>query len=442
MDKSKLDILFKSAKDAGSEISFEETQAMFEASVLAGAGAASMWMKLVNTLKNPFIMMSITAIFIASLTLTFNSVTEPDAKAAASPETVPQEIPLSQPEPTSVQTMKQYPIAKSNDDNQSVINFVVEPKGESTLDETLLAKEPESGIQNQTLPTTNNDAFGGFIGQTTEAEQEEFVYEISNLTTEEEIKAIKKQAEKAGIDFSFKMKRGALRKLKMNVKSETHAYVSSLLFKGDFEATIGWVTDENGRFKDFYESDASKYFETFSEVYDEIEQSFDMLESDLAELITKESDLNNTLIDLYGLRGSIEYELTNIDTEYMDLALEELNTIRDKVNSLIPDDVMKMDTVYELQEEDPFRVAIDLSQKTTEDELMALKKRAEEAGLKVDLDYRYKGKTLVKLSISLVLVLEGENKSTMFDIRSGKHHTWNSIIAWEADENGMAVGFD
>jgi len=239
MDNMSLDVLFSAAKSTAPEITFEETQTAFLGG-LAAAGSASIWMKIVNTFKNPFIMISTTGIIIATLTLTVFNSSEHETKA----QNVSQ---MQQPKVTEAESSvitPQKEIAVYEIENQDDQTFTQTTPLEQNLEEVVEIKTVEALKENAAGLVVRKGATEA-IGYNPSIEKEnvlEYVYNISHATPENEFLAMQLQAEKAGIDFTFKMKKDKLRKLKMEVKDGSNAQYTSLLFSGEFESTIGWVT--------------------------------------------------------------------------------------------------------------------------------------------------------------------------------------------------------
>ena len=439
MDNTTLDSLFSAAKNAAPEIAFESTQTAFVAS-LAAAGSASLWMKIVNSFKNPFIMISTTGIIIATLTLTVFNSSEPMAIKTRTAE------PKAQTEQTNL-----MPSVSQQESLGQIA--MAEAELDDSTHKSLESRVGEVPNQTAGLPQNSFTSFNsavesleatGYNKEADEEETQEYVYFISHATSENEFLAIKSQAEKAGIDFTFKMKKDVLKRLKMEIKSGDNAQFRSLRFSGEFESTVGWVTNENGEFISFYESDESIYYEALDNALDELEHVFEDLSLSLDNMISDEEKRQNAQIDLEVIKGETVTKIMELDPLSAENPIKTLESIVLDSDTITAEQVAAIETVYEIQqEEDGLETIIsDVSESTTEAELKAIQERAIKAGITMSMEYKYKKGVLTKLDIGMRVKSNGKNKFSSIYIKAGKRSMWNSQIIWRVDENGKAIDFD
>ncbi|NOQ72089.1 MAG: hypothetical protein GQ574_08815 [Crocinitomix sp.] len=118
-------------------------------------------------------------------------------------------------------------------------------------------------------------------------------YDITENTTKTDFEKMKREAEKDGIEFTYKAKYtdDKLTKLRLELKidqEEEDGYaqhvMSNIDIKGSFEYTIAWDNGANGQASNFYCGDTDEFNEEDNDAQGELEESINEFEDMLAEL--------------------------------------------------------------------------------------------------------------------------------------------------------------
>ncbi|NNK80007.1 MAG: hypothetical protein HKO93_00790 [Flavobacteriales bacterium] len=131
----------------------------------------------------------------------------------------------------------------------------------SLEEDTPTESEPQNKLTNVVDYTQNNQQYdsGPRMSESSKREfggkvENEKTFVLTERTTREELDAIQHQARKAGIQFKY-IKNRLFKRLKLEMllkrggsKSKCHISVD-----GEYEITIGWVEDEQGRANAFYQ---------------------------------------------------------------------------------------------------------------------------------------------------------------------------------------------
>ncbi len=450
MDKMthSLDELFSIAKTDSPTISFEQTQSLFVAAIAANAGASSLWLKFINLLKNPFIMLGTSGIIITSVALLCYTPSK--------------EITLqtpSEPEPTLTHTEliapeKMTEVVVNNELSNSEIkaDYVPDSVGlNSELEEADSSTEkdltfPFTEIGNSFIPNNSTESY-----KYTKKDEvrNEMVFHISEETTSDEFNDIRAKALKAGMQFEYKMssRKNSLKRLKMEIDSNNSSSKTSLIFNGEFDLDIGWIEDETGRAIAFYSSDEEAFFGKLSEANEELEDIFSNQEEALFTLYNDRPDvLDKELEELNTKRISLFNELETINQSDIDLGEEKLENILDRANKLELPVLEKMSLSEnddsEEKENDYKRVTYTITNSTSEEDLAEINANAAKAGINVTLTYKYKKDQLRRLQLFMSLNDEnGDRKTSQSYINIKKNSQFSTTVSWRVNEQGEAVDF-
>ncbi len=445
MDKNihSLDQLFSIAKTESPVISFEQTQTLFAASMAAKIGATSLWLKLINIFKNPFIMLGTTGTIITAAVMLINLNTN-------SP--IQQEVEVLPAVVESLDIQPEVVVEKPAEDILEEPETVIALKAdqfEETIKPESIEKEELEILTNSFTDFGNsltpNDSSYGYNYSEDEISNE-MVFNISEETSSDQFEAIKVKALKAGMIFEYKMnaRKNRLKKLKMVIYNDDGQSKTSLLFNGDFDLDIGWVENESGKAFEFYTSDEEKFFGALGEASDKLDDIFNIREDELYVLYEDNSDrLDRSLEELDEKKELLFKELEEIRSENLIPALLEIESILTKTDEV---DVKTMGVeLAEDREEsiDYKRVTHIISNTTTEGELKTIQEEAANAGISISQSSKFKKENLRELHLYMSLVNDsGEKLKSSFNINSGKNNSFSVTVVWRIDEEGNAVDFD
>lgn len=211
-------------------------------------------------------------------------------------------------------------------------------------------------------------------------------FEITENTTKADFENIKKDAEKDGIDFTYKAKynNGKLTKLRLELKipakenGESKYVMTSLKIEGGFNYTVAWENSEDGQVTDIYcgdtdelekenEDDIEEIEGAIEETINEIEELIEGLELD--GLFANLDSLTHQMTEVAELHwAEMEDEMALLEKE-LELAVEELN--EEEIQTLMNEiSQSSAELVKALQEEiQQIQIEIEEEQKEKKEEM-------------------------------------------------------------------------
>ncbi|MFK7756637.1 MAG: hypothetical protein AB8B53_06870, partial [Flavobacteriales bacterium] len=263
MDKMthSLDELFSIAKTDSPTISFEQTQTLFVTAIAANAGANSLWLKFINLLKKPLIMLGTSGVIITTVALLcYTPAKEMTSDIQSEPASISTQVKVMELKESTGTTVSNETSNSELDtdyiyDNDELNTDIKAANSTSEKDLTF----PFTEIGNSFIPNNSTE----YYTYTKKDEvRNEMVFHISEETTSDEFNDIRARALKAGMQFEYKMnsRKKSLKRLKMEISSNNSSSKTSLIFNGEFDLDIGWIEDETGRAIAFYSSDEETFF--------------------------------------------------------------------------------------------------------------------------------------------------------------------------------------
>lgn len=263
--------LFALAKQEAPRTSVSEVEASFRAGIaLSGGATVSAWSKLLN-LKTGIMMIGTGVVLISGLMLlNMNGPTEAMAEQPLMEATMLHEaVPVTLTEPVDSEPSAEPKTAVAiTQEPDTLEQLVVEPTVDDEVSTSPMRDEVES--ENEVEPESDTVELLAVVledevettadePEIVEAEPKEVRYVINSSTTEEDLKKIMSEAEKAGIRMSYtaRIKRNMVRKLHMHLTltrdgSKMQRRINVYSGKGNnFTTNVAWRVDEEGKAVDF-----------------------------------------------------------------------------------------------------------------------------------------------------------------------------------------------
>lgn len=221
-------------------------------------------------------------------------------------------------------------------------------------------------------------------GPEQEGNEKQVVMKVSNATSKSRMNEIQSMAEKAGVELTYKMggDPASLRSLSMKLKSKEDDASSKFKFSSNFELNIGWFENDSGQAIRLY-NDISEH--AFSAKNEEAAQ-------EATQVFRKEN------------KESIEKK-----------EAKDTKEIR-SVSHII-------------------------TQESTEDDILAISKEAQAAGIVFEYKVKFKKNRIRNLKIWMFI----DNGDSVMKKNNSIYKSFGTFcteVAWRADENGRAIDFD
>jgi len=454
MDNKELDQLFSISRNQLPMVSFEQTKTtFFSSTAVIAAGESSSWLKFINTLKNPFIMLGTLGIIVTTAILSMLNINE-------------KETTISQ-----VKTIREIGSDTEQTSSKSATPFLeniaelqdISSKGEDAIHTHSLDAEWVTGAMNpveKSLFRTENNVkltpLNELIGYGNSSDMEEVegsntIYRLTNNTTKSDMDAIKAKAEKIGLSFSYKMKRGKVTKINMEHRNESGLTKSSMNFSGNVDAEIGWVVDAGGSFLKFYSSKEEELDQLLGDAHNELELLYDKQVNEAEGLFSENEDLLDERLMI------LDEQLSKQSEALFSLSDEPLSVVKDRSDSIIQElNNIKFTTIGEEEhgkeneeekmadtksDKDYEKISFIITNSTSANELAAIQKVAVENGINFSMNYRHKKEHLTSLWVFMKLNSTEGLKKSQVSVNSGKKDQWSVTLVWNVDENGNAVNF-
>ncbi len=443
-----LDQLFSMAKSEEPKISFEQAQRMFVLSAAAQigtVGVSSLLSKLINLIKNPFIMLGTTGIVISSIVLMMNTTPKESSAIIPVNEFTESDDYSINKDVTPKSSMFSEIVKAIESDDQELDTM---GDGENLSERIEKSQKMKKDDIAKTIES-NSQNYVGYSSRGLIKEDEtikETVFRITDETTKEEIEQIKSLAESAGVMFSYKMNSGnnRVKKIKMELKESGAAEKSSMMFGGDFDVELGWVSDASGKAVNFYVPESERVEDLIGEAMEDLDLLFDKEYEKLDLLILEENVelFENTLEKL-----ELEHEIRALQLE--SLFHEDLALAQSMVNSILERNVdvqliiKPKDEEIDKVEENYKRISYLITESTTKEELEQIQKEALKAGINVSHASKFRKNKLLKLDLYLKILRDnGEQFSSQVFVKRGAKESFSITVKWRIDEEGNAVDFD
>ncbi len=163
-------------------------------------------------------------------------------------------------------------------------------------------------------------------------------FEITENTTKADFENMKKDAEKDGIDFTYKAKynKGKLSKLRLELKidseeeGESQYVMTSLTIEGEFSYTLAWENTEDGQATHIYCGHTDEFEEGNNADVEEIEGALEETVKEFEELIS-----NLELDGLFASLDSLADQMTEITEVHWAELEDEIALIEDELEEAV-----------------------------------------------------------------------------------------------------------
>lgn len=239
MDRiNELDQLFEAARTAPPKISFDQTKAVF----IASAGAGSLLSLLFTIKKLP--LMLVTASVITSTVIAVSmGIAKPEPPKKLTTTVIEVQEPVQTITPENSAPLDDEWVATSS--THQLENVTMELK-EAWLPPILpitISLDSLSPVKPKAL--IESAIRSRFNIKELDVKR---IFHITNETSPGEMEEIDSLATRAGIEFSYEVKRNKkLKSLKLKLHTDSVRQTTSLSFDGTFDVVVGWIEDENGK---------------------------------------------------------------------------------------------------------------------------------------------------------------------------------------------------